>query len=90
MSESVIARTVVARSFHLLKGKEMCASDLIPRDFTVRLPDGRTMGIVSEARHEGFPIIHCHVAWRTGSDHAECLGTSVDAGIAALYHPLLS
>lgn len=38
----------------------MSASDLIPKDFTVRLRDGRSMGIASVGRDDGFPIIHCH------------------------------
>jgi pimeloyl-ACP methyl ester carboxylesterase len=38
----------------------MSASDPFPRDFTVRLSDGRSIGIVSVGRDDGFPIIHCH------------------------------
>ena len=38
----------------------MFASDLIKRDFTVRLSDGRSMGIASVGQDDGFPIIHCH------------------------------
>jgi pimeloyl-ACP methyl ester carboxylesterase len=38
----------------------MSASNPFPRDFTVRLRDGRSMGIASVGRDDGFPIIHCH------------------------------
>jgi pimeloyl-ACP methyl ester carboxylesterase len=38
----------------------MSASDPFPRDFTVRLSDGRSIGIVSVGRDDGFPIIHAH------------------------------
>jgi pimeloyl-ACP methyl ester carboxylesterase len=43
-----------------VKGKEMSESNLMKRDFTVRLRDGRSLGIVSVGRDDGFPIIHCH------------------------------
>ena len=38
----------------------MSASDPFPRDFTVRLFDGRSIGIASVGREDGFPIIHAH------------------------------
>ncbi len=38
----------------------MSVSDLILRDFTVRLRDGRNIGIALVGRDDGFPIIHCH------------------------------
>lgn len=38
----------------------MSASDPFPRDFTVRLSDGRSIGIASVGRDDGFPIIHSH------------------------------
>lgn len=38
----------------------MSPSNLFPRDFTIRLRDGRSMGIASVGRDDGFPIIHCH------------------------------
>jgi len=38
----------------------MSASDPFPRDFTVRLSDGRSIGIASVGREDGFPIIHAH------------------------------
>ena len=38
----------------------MSASDLIPKDDTIRLRDGRSMGLASVGWDEGFPIIHCH------------------------------
>ena len=38
----------------------MSASNPLPRDFTVRLRDGRTVGAASVGRDDGFPIIHCH------------------------------
>jgi pimeloyl-ACP methyl ester carboxylesterase len=38
----------------------MSASDPFPRDFTVRLSDGRSIGIASVGRDDGFPIIHAH------------------------------
>jgi pimeloyl-ACP methyl ester carboxylesterase len=34
--------------------------DLPERDFTVRLRDGRSMGIASIGHNDGFPILHCH------------------------------
>jgi pimeloyl-ACP methyl ester carboxylesterase len=43
-----------------VKGKEMSESNLMKRDFTVRLRDGRSIGIVSVGRDDGFPIIHAH------------------------------
>ena len=38
----------------------MSASDPFPKDFTVRLFDGRSIGIASVGHNDGFPIIHCH------------------------------
>jgi pimeloyl-ACP methyl ester carboxylesterase len=38
----------------------MSASNPFPSDFTVRLRDGRSMGIALVGRDDEFPIIHCH------------------------------
>ena len=38
----------------------MSPSNTFPWDFSVRLRDGRSMGIASVGRDDGFPIIHCH------------------------------
>jgi pimeloyl-ACP methyl ester carboxylesterase len=38
----------------------MSSSNTFTRDFTIRLRDGRSIGITSVGRDDGFPIIHCH------------------------------
>jgi pimeloyl-ACP methyl ester carboxylesterase len=38
----------------------MSTSNTLSTDFTIRLRDGRTVGITSVGRSDGFPIIHCH------------------------------
>ena len=38
----------------------MSASNFLLWDSSVRLRDGRSMGIASAGREDGFPIIHCH------------------------------
>ncbi len=38
----------------------MPPSHTLPADFTLLLRDGRTVGIASAGKSNGFPIIHCH------------------------------
>jgi pimeloyl-ACP methyl ester carboxylesterase len=38
----------------------MSTSHTLPMDFTIQLRDGRTVGIASVGKSDGFPIIHCH------------------------------
>ncbi len=38
----------------------MSSSDIFNTDFTVRLHDGRTVGVASVGKSDGFPIFHCH------------------------------
>ena len=38
----------------------MSSSHTSPLDFSIRLRDGRSIGIASVGRDDGFPIIHCH------------------------------
>lgn len=38
----------------------MSTSHTLTTDFTIQLRDGRTMGVASVGKSDGFPIIHCH------------------------------
>jgi pimeloyl-ACP methyl ester carboxylesterase len=38
----------------------MSTSEILTTDFTIRLHDGRTVGVVSVGKIDGFPIFHCH------------------------------
>ncbi len=38
----------------------MSISNTLTTDFTLRLRDGRTMGVASVGKSDGFPIFHCH------------------------------
>jgi len=43
-----------------MEGKRMPSSNTFTSDFSIRLRDGRSMGVASVGRDDGFPIIHCH------------------------------
>src|SRR6266567_1777569 len=43
-----------------LKGKRMSTSNTLTTDFTLRLHDGRAIGVASVGKSDGFPIFHCH------------------------------
>jgi pimeloyl-ACP methyl ester carboxylesterase len=43
-----------------LKEKHMSPSIPFSLDFTVRLRDGRNIGVAAVGKDHGFPIIHCH------------------------------
>jgi hypothetical protein len=38
----------------------MSISNTLTTDFALRLRDGRTMGVASVGKSDGFPIVHCH------------------------------
>lgn len=38
----------------------MSSSKIFTSDFSIRLRDGRSMGVTSVGKDDGFPIIHCH------------------------------
>jgi pimeloyl-ACP methyl ester carboxylesterase len=38
----------------------MSMSNTLTTDFTIRLRDGRAMGVVAVGKSDGFPILHCH------------------------------
>jgi len=38
----------------------MSTSEIFTTDFTIRLHDGRTVGVASVGKSDGFPIFHCH------------------------------
>ncbi len=38
----------------------MSTSNTLTMDFTIRLRDGRSMGVASVGPSDGFPIVHCH------------------------------
>jgi hypothetical protein len=38
----------------------MSISNTLTTDFTLRLRDGRTMGVALVGPSDGFPIFHCH------------------------------
>ena len=38
----------------------MSTSNTLTTDFTIQLRDGRTIGVLSVGKSDGFPIFHCH------------------------------